>query len=270
MDYSKKIFFLIVALSLFIISTIVAQITSFKDKKPTCESYVLNTYIYLTCALSLLISLVMIFNMTMPNYLLYLSNIFLLLIIIQTLLSLLFIYLIHTIPSTDVIKKRVVWMLFILNFSLLLLPFIQMTILTGNEDIILSSIFITFAIVAALTLLIYVSPDLIIKNTQSWTPYILIALIGLILANLLPMIFCAFGKCNLVTLNKWYYYLAVVGIILFIFIILYKTKKVVENSEKCKTPEDADYIKESTGLFISIINLFMDIVSARSRRRISY
>ena len=53
---------------------------------------------------------------------------------------------------------------------------------------------------------------------------------------------------------------------IFIFIILYKTKKVVENSEKCKTPEDADYIKESTGLFISIINLFMDIVSARRRR----
>ena len=266
MDQAKKIFFLIVSLGLFIISTTVAQITSFKDKKPTCDRYVLNTYIYLTIALSLLISLVMIFNMLMPGYIMYLGGFFLILMIIQLLLSFFFIYLIHTIPSTDVIKKRFVWGLFILNFSLVLLPFIQAVILTGNEDIILSSIFITFAIVAALTLLIYISPDLIIKNTQSWTPYVLIALFGLILAYLIPMIFCAFGKCNLVTLNKWYYYLAVIGIIIFIFIILYKTKKVVENSEKCKTPEDADYIKESTGLFISIINLFMDIVSARRRR----
>jgi hypothetical protein len=267
MDQAKKIFFLILSLTLFIISTTVAQITSFKDKKPTCDRYVLNTYIYLTISLSLLISLVMIFNMLMPGYVIYVSGFLMLLMLIQLLISIFFIYLIHSIPSTDVIKKRFVWGLFILNFSLVLLPFIQAVILSGNEDIIMSSIFITFAIVAALTLLIYVSPDLIIKNTQSWTPYILIALFGLILAYLIPMIFCAFGKCNLMSLNKYYYYLAVIGIILFIFIILYKTKKVVENSEKCKTPEDADYIKESTGLFISIINLFMDIVSARSRRR---
>ena len=268
MDHAKKIFFLIVALGLFIISTAAAQITSFKDKKPTCDRYVLNTYIYLTISLSLLISLVMIFNMIMPGYIMYVSGFMLFLMLIHLLISFLFIYLIHSIPATDVIKKRFVWGLFIINFALILLPFIQAIILSGNEDIIMSSIFITFAIVAFLTLLIYVSPDLIIKNTQSWTPYILIALVGLILAYLIPMIFCAFGKCNLMTLNRWYYYLAVIGIILFIFIILYKTKIVVENSEKCKSPEDADYIKESTGLFISIINLFIDIVSARSRRRL--
>jgi FtsH-binding integral membrane protein len=142
-----------------------------------------------------------------------------------------------------------------------------MSIYNGYTDLVMSTMFITFAIVAGLTLLTFLSPDLIVKNSESWTPYILIALICLILAYLIPMIFCAFGQCNLLLLNKWYYYLAVIGIILFIFVILYKTKLVIENAKKCKTPEDADYIKESSGLFISIINLFLNILSGRSRRR---
>ena len=266
MNPVKNIFFLIIALSLFIISSITATITSIKDKKPTCDRYVLNTYLYLTISLSLLITLIMVLNILMPNYIKKYSSLILILLIAHTLLSFLFIYLIHTIPSTDLIKKRIIWGLFIFNFSLLLLPFIQMMINSGNEDLIISSMFITFGIVAALTLLTYISPDLIIKNSSSWTPYILIALIGLILAHLIPMIFCAFGNCSIMFLNKWYYYLAIIGIILFIFVILYKTKRVVENAEKCKTPLDADYIKESTGLFISIINLFLNIVSGRRRR----
>ncbi len=262
----KNIIFLILALSLFIASSVIASITSIKDKKPTCDRYVLNTYLYLTISLSLLISLVIILNILMPNYI---KNNFMLLfalIIIHTLLNFLFIYLIHTIPSTDLIKKRIIWGLFILNFSLFLLPYIQILIHSGNEDLILSTMFITFAIVAALTLLTYISPDLIIKNSSSWTPYILIALVGLILAYLIPMIFCAFANCSMIFLNKWYYYLAIIGVILFIFVILYKTKKVVENAEKCKSPLDADYIKESTGLFISIVNLFLNLISSRRRR----
>ena len=265
---NTNLFFTIVSLGLFIISFIVAQFTSFKDNKPTCDKYVLNTYIYLTMMFSLLIALILIFNMTMPNYTLYIGNMYLLVIIIQALISLFFIYLIHTIPSTEVVTKRFIWLLFVLNFSFFLLPVIQMSIYNGYTDLVMSSMFITFAIVAGLTLLTFLSPDLIVKNSESWTPYILIALITLILGYLIPMIFCAFGHCSLALLNKWYYYLAIIGIILFIFVILYKTKIVIENSKKCKKPEDADYIKESSGLFISIINLFLNILSGRSRRRV--
>ena len=65
---NTNLFFTIAALSLFIISFVVAQFTSFKDNKPTCDKYVLNTYIYLTMMFSLLISLILVFNMPMPNY----------------------------------------------------------------------------------------------------------------------------------------------------------------------------------------------------------
>jgi hypothetical protein len=267
MYLAKNLFFTILSLGLFIISYAIAQFTSFKDNKPTCDKYVLNTYIYLTMAFSLLISLTLIFNTLMPNYLLNVLGFYIFILLIQLIISFTFIYLIHKIPSTDVIKKRIIWFLFILNFSLMLLPLIQIFIYKGQSDLIMSTLFITFAIVAGLTLLIFLSPDLIIKNAESWTPYVLIALIGLILAYLIPIIFCAFGQCSLALLNRWYYYLAIIGVILFIFIILYKTKIVVENAKKCKTAEDADYIKESTGLFISIINLFQNILSGRYRNR---
>ena len=74
------------------------------------------------------------------------------------------------------------------------------------------------------------------------------------------------GFCNNEFLNSWYYYLAVIGVVIFCFILLYHTKEVIENSEKCKSPENADYPKESTNLFMTIINIFINLLSARRRR----
>jgi FtsH-binding integral membrane protein len=63
--------------------------------------------------------------------------------------------------------------------------------------------------------------------------------------------------CDMNKVNKMYYYLAIIGIIIFSFYILYKTKVVIENAEKCQSPEDADYIKESHGLFLGLLNIFL-------------
>ncbi len=268
MDNYKNGFFIILSLVAVIISSIIAKINSFKDDKPTCEKYILNTYLYLIVSLSLVVFFILVLNTLIPNYTetIQSSYLFFLVVIIELILIFYTIYLINKISPLDVVKKRLAWGVFILLFAFILLPVIQLAIQINQTDLVISTMFLTLAIVAVLTTITLIKPDLIIKSTAGWKPYIIIGLICLILAHLIPMIFCLFANCSMLFLNKFYFYLAVIGVIFFIFVILYKTKIVVEHSETCKTPEDADYIKESTNLFVSIINLFLNLLRSRQGR----
>jgi FtsH-binding integral membrane protein len=270
MDNYKNGFFILLSLAVVIVSSIFAKISSFKDDKPTCDKYILNTYLYLIVSLSLVVFFILVLNTLMPNYTntIYASYLIFIVIILELVLLFYTIYLINKISPLDVTKKRLAWGAFILLFAFVLLPVIQMAIQTNQTDLVVSTMFLTLAIVGVLTFITLIKPDLIIKSTAGWTPYIIIGLICLILAHIIPMIFCLFANCSELFLNKFYFYLAVIGVIFFIFIILYKTKLVVENAEKCKTPQDADYIKESTNLFVSIINLFLNLLRSRSRGRL--
>ncbi len=263
--HPNELAFFITSLGILIISSIFALMSSIKDGKPTCEKYILNSYLYLTVSIALLICLILLFNLMFPNYT---QNMFqgfgLILIIIHLALSFLFIYLINKISPLNVHTKRLVWLLFIANFAFLLLPVIQINFMLKQHGMLLSTLLIVIGIVAVITLITYLKPDFIIKNSSGWTPYIVAALIILILASLIPSIVCHFFiSCNANYLNSLYYYLAIAGVILFTFIIIYRTKIIVENAAKCKSPEDADYIKESSGMLISMINLFLDILRVR-------
>lgn len=265
MSHNELAFF-ITSLGILIISTIFALISSMKDGKPTCEKYVLNSYLYLTVSVSLLVCLVLLFNILFPNYFFSVGGLFI--FIILGLLSFVFIYLINTISPLDVIKKRLVWILFITNFALLLLPLIQVSFMMNQHSLLMSTLLLVIGIVAFITLITYLNPDFIIKNSAGWTPYILAALIILILANIIPFILCRFFiTCSTNFMNSYGYYLAIAGVILFTFIIIYRTKIIVENAAKCKSPQDADYIKESSGMLISMINLFLDILRVRQGKR---
>ena len=61
---------LLALLTLFVLicSSTIVQSTAFENKKPTCNKYVLNTYLYLTIALSMIIMMVILLNAIFPNY----------------------------------------------------------------------------------------------------------------------------------------------------------------------------------------------------------
>ena len=265
----NQLAFFIICLGIFIVSSILALISSMKDGKPTCEKYVLNSYLYLSVSISLLICLILLFNMMFPNYVFRVFGLFI--FIILALLSFVFIYLINTISPLDVIKKRLVWMLFIINYALLLLPIIQVGFMFNQHTLLMSTLLLVIGIVALITFISYLNPNFIIKNSAGWTPYVITGLLILILSYIIPLILCRFFiSCNLDFMNSYFYYLAIFGVILFTFIIIYRTKIIVENAQKCKSPQDADYIKESSGLLISMINLFLDILRLRRRRNKSF
>jgi FtsH-binding integral membrane protein len=268
--HPNELAFFITSLGILIISSIFALISSMKDGKPTCEKYILNSYLYLTVSISLLICLILLFNLMFPNYVfkMFKGVSMLLMLISHLLLAFLFIYLINTISPLNVYTKRLVWILFITNFAFLLLPLIQIYFMFNQHGMLLSTLLLVIGIVALITLITYFNPDLIIKNSSGWLPYIIAALLILILSQFIPLILCnLFINCNIDYLNSFYYYLAIAGVIIFTFIIIYRTKIIVENAAKCKSPEDADYIKESSGMLISMINLFLDILRVREGKR---
>ena len=248
-------------LSVLIGSSTIVQSTAFDNKKPTCDKYVLNTYLYLTIALSMIITMVIFLNAIFPNYTMIMVSsmiAFIVIFLINVILLFYLRYLINTVSPLEIRKKTAIWIGFILNMAFLVLPVIQMTILQNYSGLILTAILLTLLLTTTLTLIVFFKPDLI--KTQTWGLYLGIGLIGLILGSLIPLFVCMVKNCSNSFLNSWSYYIAIVGVILFSFLLLYRTKIVVENAEKCKSPENADYVKESTDLFVTIINIFLDIL----------
>ncbi len=250
-------------------SSVMVQSTSFENEKPTCQNYVFNTYGYLTVALSLIIVLTIFLNALIPNYSMYLYGFGLIgtivIFIIQLIILMVLRYLINTISPLEFNKKLAVWIAFITNVALVILPVIQYYIMTKQTGLVISTILITLLTVVALTAIIFIKPDLV--STETLKPYIAVALFCLLFAYLVPVFACLVSNCNNSFINSWEFYVSIIGVIIFSFVLIYYTKTVIENSEKCKSPVDADYIKESTNLFMSIVNMFLNLLRARRGRR---
>jgi FtsH-binding integral membrane protein len=258
----------LVPLAILISSSATVQSTSHVNGVPTCENYILNTYLFLTIALSLVVTLTLFMNVIMPNYTdLLLSRLVILIIVIITHIVLMFYlrYLINTISPLEIKKKLATWLLYIINLTLFLLPSLQIMIRHKMGGLIVSTMLITLCITLSLSAIAFAKPELI--NTTQWKPYLFVALVILLLGYLVPIFSCLAGVCNNAFLNSWGYYIAILAVIIFSFVLLYHTKEVIQNAEKCKKPEDADYMKESTNLFMAIINIFFNLLSGRRKSR---
>jgi FtsH-binding integral membrane protein len=258
----------LIPLTTLIGSTTMANSTAFDGEKPTCEKYVLNTYLYLTIALSLVVTLTLFLNAVVPNYTMMVFSSFMIAIIVlivHVILMFYLRYLINNVSALEVKKKTAIWLIFIINITLFVLPSLQLMIMQNQGGLIVSTLIITLALTSALSIIAFYKPELI--QTKKWTPYLIVALLGMVLGYLIPIFTCLVGLCNNKFLDSWFYYLAILGVIIFCFVLLYYTKIVIENADKCKKPEDADYVKESTNLFMTIFNLFMNLLSARGRKR---
>jgi FtsH-binding integral membrane protein len=165
----------------------------------------------------------------------------------------------------EIKKKIAVWITFITNLSLFILPVIQFYIMAKQSGLIVSTLLIVLLMVVVLSAVVFLKPELI--STQGMKPYLLVGLFGLMIGYIVPIFACLVTNCNNSFMNKWEYYVAIIAVIIFCFVLIYHTKQVIENSEKCKTPMDADYIKESTNLFMTIVNLFLNLLRARRGRR---
>ena len=236
-----------ISLSGFLLSVVILSYAIYKNayinNKLTCNKYILNTYLYIILSLVLVsISVLVVDKFQFVNHIRYGNYMTFFIFLFLTIGSLL---LTMYIPSHNTIFKHVSWLSFVILIGLTLFPIYK---LTQQSAVLSSTLITTLSIVVILSLVAFYKPELI---SLSWGPILLILLVSGIIFRI-GLMFLS----NVKTYNKWSIILSYGFIVLFSFLLLYDTKKIQINSMKCKNP---DYINESLGIFLDIINLFSNI-----------
>lgn len=147
--------------------------------------------------------------------------------------------------------SKIRYLAFLVWFICLCIIFNPIFELAQTVKILYPIVFTVICIFTILSIFAIKKPYLISLNMGN---YLLISLIGLIALNISFWFF----KPSTFTLRLTSY----IGIIIFCGLILYDTKKLKVDANKCKKP--FDYINHIISLFLDIINLFSELVMAKS------
>tara|TARA_Y100000991_G_C21970651_1_gene349262 strand:+ start:1087 stop:1836 length:750 start_codon:yes stop_codon:yes gene_type:complete len=243
-----KIFFLLLV---FIIVSFLIHKKAYQNNKLTCNNYILNTYLYII--LSIIIVSIVVLLMEKNNFFHdskynSISKYFWVIFIFT--LGLLFLTM--TIDPRNTFLKHISWLGFICLIGITMYP---IYIYTKMNNVFLRTLITTLIIVIGLTGVAFFKPDMI---SLSWGPVLITLLFIGIIMRLLNIFMNKDSKSQ----NKWSYILSYGFVILFSFLLLYDTKKLQVNAKKCLIP---DYINESIGIFLDIINLFANMGRINSR-----
>ena len=224
-------------LILLSIVTIIILSSAFKNKKPTCNRFIFNTYAYLLfMILFLYTSHLYIINHLRNNPLLH-YFILIFIVNIVLLLKLLFV------PAFHPVEKHIYLVVWLLSFALMTYP---MTIraFMMNQAALTEIMLICLVLTLAATGLVLFFPKLV---TPAWGLPLFLGLTGLIFAQVLSLFY-----------KKKSIYPTYFAIVLFTIFISYDTKLAITASKTCVEGK-ADYIKYSLGLFLDIVNLFANL-----------
>ena len=247
-DFLLKIFSLLLV---FIIISFFIYKKAYTHDKLTCNNYILNTYLYIILSIIIVSMVVLLIEkQTLHNggNTQYVSKYFLMIFI----LTILFLFLTMTIDPTKTIMKHLSWLVFICLIGITMFP---IYIFTKMNNVFLKTLITTLIIVIGLTSVAFYKPELI---SLSWGPI----LITLLLIGIIMSLLNIFMNKDNVSQNKWSYILSYGFVILFSFLLLYDTKKLQVQAKKCVIP---DYINESIGIFLDIINLFANMGRINTR-----
>ena len=236
-------------LSLFVISMLVLSVLIYKNAYQnnvlTCNKYVMNTYLYIALSLMIVSTTVL----TLEKYIdfsQYFNNYSFVALFISTL-----VFLVSTmfISPENTMLKHLSWLIFIMLIGVSLYPAYKVGKIS---NMLYPTLITTILLVLGLTMVAFYNPDLI---SLSWGPVLISALVVGILLQIILFF------TGLETRNWYSLILSYVFIIIFSLLLLYDTKKLQINSQNCVIP---DYINESIGIFLDIINLFNNILRVKS------
>ena len=236
-------------ISLFLISMLVLSGVIYKNAYQnnalTCNKYVMNTYLYIALSLMIVSTTVLVLDKYI-DFSQYFNNYSFVALFISTL-----VFLVSTmfISPENTVLKHVSWVTFIIMIGVSLYPAYK---IGKISNMLYPTLITTILLVLGLTAVAFYNPDLI---SLSWGPALIA---GLVVGILLQMILFFTGSESF----NWYsLILSYVFIVIFSLLLLYDTKKLQINSQNCVIP---DYINESIGIFLDIINLFNNILRVKS------
>tara|TARA_Y100000389_G_scaffold169510_1_gene175846 strand:- start:16 stop:792 length:777 start_codon:yes stop_codon:yes gene_type:complete len=258
MKYYNIIIFSIIIL--YLISTF-----SFKNGKPTCNNFVINTYLYLAFSICFLGIIINIFHKTFFNnetkYIKLIQKLapyFILLFII----SLVLIFYISSQPTfntstTYIFQNHLLWLLFVSIIGFIMTPRVTSK---ETEQYIDDVIYIVAGIFIMMSSLVYLFPYFFEKTFNFMYIGLLISLIFIIIIEIINY-FITQSNNQFIKNRRIISYIV---IIIFSLYVSYDTKKIINLSNICVNYPN--YPKLSVSFFLDVINLFSRILFLQSNK----
>ncbi len=249
-NYYKMLDLLPILISLASVLIIAVSIfnKSFKDGKPTCQQYILNTYLYIALGIILITSMFLVNDkgqILLSTISLGLTSI--IGIIVFIIVWLLLMYIIHTLPAKYYPLTHVLWLLAMYILACIFYP---LYLLGKEAGVITVGVLITLAIVIVTSLIGYFKGDVFKVDLKK---YLRFALLALIISEVAAIYLIK----DYELLIKVVIGLSFIGVIIFGLFILAYTKDLKERSKKCV---EANYPAESVKFIMSMLNMFADII----------
>lgn len=244
-----KLLPLLISIAIILVNIVAIYNYSFdKDNKPTCQDYILNSYLYIILGIVFIVSLWIIndtnkvlFTLDMLGINLLLGTVLYLVVYILLLTG------IYFLPEEYIGLTHVLWVLLMYLLSCMTYLLYLIGVETG---VIKMGVLILLVITILTSSVGFFYGDIF---SQDLKKYLRWSLFALIIAEL-----AVFYLVNDMDLKiKLMIGLSFIGIIIFSLFLLNYTKQLKENAEKC---EVANYPKESVKFIIAIMNIFGDII----------
>tara|TARA_B100000123_G_scaffold265942_1_gene237573 strand:- start:1320 stop:2102 length:783 start_codon:yes stop_codon:yes gene_type:complete len=226
--------------------------TAFKNGKFTCNKYILNTYLYILIALVIMSLQVLAFDLhnISPRFFNILPGIWSFVLILFLVIGMLILTM--TINPENILLKHISWFVLIIILGCLAYPAYYRS---KNQNTLLPVLLSLVAILVFFSIIAFIKPEWI---SFSWGPILLFLLVGVIITY---FIFLLTIKDRTSSKNKKFirgisYFI----IVLFIFFIMYDTKKIIVAAKLCREGT-ADYINQSLGIVIDALNIFQSLVN---------
>jgi len=228
MNYSIITFFLLIMYAI--------NIYAFKDGFPTCENYVMNTYLYLALSMCYIY-----FNIN--KFSSYSHHVFIPFLV--SIAAILYITMNKPTTQSGIAINHIVWFVFLTALSFMIIPITSMS----SDSMIYMALYFTFSIFIIMSALVYMYPSFFKKTMNFMFPGLLVALIMIILIE----VYLIFIKQKYPT--NIHRYISYAVVILFSLFISYDTQLMFEEAEICR--KYANYPESSIKFILDVVNIFV-------------
>ncbi len=244
--------FFIYAFFIFILALLIFNF-SFKKGSPTCNNFIVNSYLYIGLGVVLLGLFTYAFEYYNINFNLYTT-------ILAFILTIILIFGFSYIRTQkNYFLNHLLWLLLIIGFSIMIYPIVN---IPKYKPYINRTIMIVACIFFIMTLMVYIFPKFFETNYGILGMGLFVALLSVIIIEVIYLIYkVATKNFEYTNFNKYITYFV---IILFSVFISFDTQTLKQRSKTCKESNMFNYPNyplESLDIILDLINLFVRILS---------
>lgn len=224
---------------------LMTKLSSFDGKgSPTCNRYVINTYLYLALSILFLGWSMIAFPFSISGNLFYMLSFMML-----SLLLVVYIATQNDYQTTmeEVWRSHLSWLAFIVLVSFATNKYFYDSIYSKHVSRVMMIVALIFTVMSSF---VYLMPEFFEKTYSEAMLGLLLGLMVILVLELLTVISFFFGHKK----NTLFHYTSYAVILLFSFFISYDTSRMFSFAQSCQ--HMPNYPKASITFFLDIINLF--------------